>query len=83
MAQISPAPSECPIWLSANTNPITFIHPLIIRHRLFLSAAQAWVDLGCLQIPHGTNYGLPVPYEVALTILQCAESLRLVVTPEH
>lgn len=35
MAQISAAPSESLIWLSANTNQITFIHPLIIRQRLF------------------------------------------------
>lgn len=58
MAQISAAPSKSLIWLSANTNPITFIHPLIIRHRLFFKAAWAWVDPSWLWTQHGTKCGL-------------------------
>lgn len=55
MAQISAATSESLIWLSANTNPITFIHPLIIRHRLFFKSCCMGFDL--IPADFGLNTG--------------------------
>lgn len=73
----SNAASESLIWLSANTDPISFIHPFIICLHLFYAGSQ-----GLESIP--ADFGLEVgytldrqsvPYRAASTSLQCLLSL--------
>lgn len=53
-AQKSNAPSESLIWLSANTNPISFIHSFIICLHLFYAGFQGLesipADFGCFYL---------------------------------
>lgn len=76
-AQKSNAPSESLIWLFANTNPISFIHPFIICFHLFYAGSQGLesipADFG-LKAGH-TLDRLSVLYRAAFTSLQYLLSL--------